>query len=172
MTEFFKDKFNKFYNESQAEMKKKNFQAWQTNMKAGGLTATTKADMDQMMSKFVCSMFGKEIFGTDSELSTSDKLQLIHSMMMIVFSHRYNKGDLFINEAIEAKAEINFGVVRDVMYKYSKKAQDRYFSFPVESFLFASFALSDEGHSFLQSKPDNADPEKLKRLKDDLAELK
>lgn len=59
------------------------------------------------------------------------------------------------------------------MYKYSKKAQDRYFSFPIESFLFGAFSLSDEGLRFLQEKPDNAnDPEKLKRLCADLAALK
>lgn len=48
-------------------------------------------------------------------------------MMMICFSHRYNKGDKFILEAeAEAKATgvnaIDFSIVRDVMYKYSKKA--------------------------------------------------
>lgn len=59
------------------------------------------------------------------------------------------------------------------MYKYSKKAQDRYFSYPIEAFLFAAFSLSDEGINFLQNKPDNqADPEKLRRLRADLAELK
>ena len=59
------------------------------------------------------------------------------------------------------------------MYKYSKKAQDRYFSFPIEAFLFAAFSLSDEGLMFLKSKPDNqGDDDKLQRLQDDLAELK
>lgn len=54
-------------------------------------------------------------------------------MMMICFSHRYNKGDKFIQEAeLEAKDNggvnsIDFSIIRDVMYKYSKKAQDRYF---------------------------------------------
>jgi hypothetical protein len=67
---------------------------------------------------------------------------------------------------------IDFTVIRDVMYKYSKKAQDRFFSVPIESFLFAAFALSDEGLNFLKSKPDNNDDEKLRRLKNDLGELK
>ena len=59
------------------------------------------------------------------------------------------------------------------MYKYSKKAQDKYFSFPIRAFFFAAFSLSDEGISFLQSKPDVAnDREKLVRLQSDLAELK
>ena len=99
--------------------------------------------------------------------------------MMICFSHRYNKGDRFIHEAEQEALEaggansIDFTIVRDVMYKYSKKAQDRYFQYPIEAFLFAAFALSDEGLNFLQNKPDNqADPEKLRRLKSDLAELK
>lgn len=104
-------------------------------------------------------------------------------MMQIVFSHRYNKGDKFISEALEVQndseddmqhgLDIDFTIVRDVMYKYSKKAQDRFFSYPIESFIFAAFALSDEGLNFLQNKPDNkADEEKLRRLQSDLAELK
>ena len=58
------------------------------------------------------------------------------------------------------------------MYKYSKKAQDRYFAHPIEAFFFAIFALSDEGLHFLQSKPGNDEAGKLKRLHSDLAVLK
>ena len=59
------------------------------------------------------------------------------------------------------------------MYKYSKKAQDRYFSYPIEAFWFAAFSLSDEGNTFLRSKPDNqGDEVKLLRLKNDLTDLK
>ena len=58
------------------------------------------------------------------------------------------------------------------MYHYSKKVQDRYFTYPVECFMFAAFALSDEGNNFLRNKPDNKDPEKLKRILKDLLELK
>lgn len=50
---------------------------------------------------------------------------MINTMMMVVFSHRYSKGDLFINEAMNAtlhEEQIDFSIVRDVMYKYSKKA--------------------------------------------------
>lgn len=98
-------------------------------------------------------------------------------MMMIVFSHRYSKGDVFILEAEKnapvGKAVIDFAIIRDVMYKYSKKAQDRYFSFPIEAFLFAAFSLSEEGLHFLKNKPDNqGDSDKLQRLLNDLVELK
>ena len=59
------------------------------------------------------------------------------------------------------------------MYKYSKKAQDRFFAHPIEAFFFAAFSLSDEGIHFLRSKPDNmGDASKLQRLQSDLGELK
>lgn len=48
-------------------------------------------------------------------------------MMMIVFSHRYSKGDKFILESeacssTQLTAPIDFTIIRDTMYKYSKKA--------------------------------------------------
>ena len=59
------------------------------------------------------------------------------------------------------------------MYKYSKKAEDRCFSYEMESFMFAAFSLSDEGVRFLKDKPDNyKDPEKLIRIQRDLIILK
>lgn len=61
MTEFFKDKFNKFYADKQMSLKKTNFAAWQKNMKDGGLTATTKADMNVMMRDFIDYILGKEV---------------------------------------------------------------------------------------------------------------
>jgi len=126
--------------------------------------------MDIMMKDFIDYILGKDIL---REIPAGMSQQMIHSMMMICFSHRYNKGDRFIQEQENEPHAIDFSIVRDVMYKYSKKAQDRYFSYPIEAFLFAAFALSDEGLNFLQNKPDNqVDPEKLRRLKSDLAELK
>ena len=126
--------------------------------------------MDEIVLRFVDYVFGADLLGN----LASDKNQIILSIMQIVFSHRYSKGDKFILEADqEDKSTIDFSIIRDVMYKYSKKAQDRYFSYPVEAFLFAAFSLSDEGLLFLKSKPDNqGDEDKLSRLHDDLAKLK
>ena len=86
--------------------------------------------------------------------------------IMILFSHRSTKNDPFMQEE-----PIDFEVVRDVMYKYSKKAQDKYFACPVESFMFAAFALSTEGQEYLRNKPD-MDSEKLPKILKDLAKLK
>lgn len=46
---------------------------------------------------------------------------MVHSMMAFTFAHRHEKDDLFI---LETKQDgiINFQLVRDVMYKYSKKS--------------------------------------------------
>lgn len=124
-------------------LKKEAPDQWKAKMKQGGLTAINKADMDALLVKFISSTFGPEVLNRSNE---EDRRHILNSMMMIVFSHRYSKGDLFIQEAeAEADCLVDFSVIRDVMYKYSKKAQDRYFSLPIESFFFAAFSLSDEG---------------------------
>ena len=64
-------------------------------------------------------------------------------LMVVVHSHRHNKDDTFISEMT-----IDFSLVRDTMYKYSKKAQEKFFSFPVFAFLFVWFASSNEGIEF------------------------
>lgn len=173
MTEFYKEKFNKFYSMQMATMKKDNLELWKTHQKQGGLASMSKLEMDQLVEKFISYTFGKDIL-KEHLIGKIEIRQLVNSMLMIVFSHRYSKGDKFI---IEAEAEpdtlVDFTVVRDVMYKYSKKAQDRFFALPIEAFLFSAFALSDEGMVFLMSKPDNiSDPTKLRRLQIDLADLK
>lgn len=88
-----------------------------------------------MVTEFSVKLFGKEIFS--DELIPEEKEQILHAIMMVIFSHRYNKEDRFILETNKALKEgktrnpIDFTIVRDVMYKYSKKAQDRYLSYPV-----------------------------------------
>lgn len=56
------------------------------------------------------------------------------------------------------------------MYHYSKKAQERFFTYPIESFFMAMFANSEDGKEFIRSKPDS--PEKTQRLFKDIEELK
>ena len=48
-------------------------------------------------------------------------------------------------------------VQRDVNYKYSKKAEDRFMSYFPETFLFAVFGLSAEGRAFIMDKDDMTD---------------
>ena len=63
--------------------------------------------------------------------------------MAVVHSHRHNKEDSFLSES-----PIDFTLVRDTMYKYSKKAQERFFQVPTLAFLFVWFSASQEGMDF------------------------
>lgn len=66
----------------------------------------------------------------------------------------------------------DFSIGRKCMYKFSKKATERYFSYAIESFLFLSFALSEEGLKFIEEKPDNSkDEKKLGKLEKFLGPL-
>lgn len=158
MTEFYKDRFNAFYTERLAQIKVADFESYQTLSKVGGLMYLTRVEMDELVTEFL-----KYTFGVDLGSIPDQSLQL-HSIM-ILFSHRYTKNDLFL-----LQEPIEFDIIRDVMYKYSKKAQDKYFAHPVECFMFAAFALSEEGQIYLRNKPDNVkDGEKLAKMLKDLA---
>lgn len=58
------------------------------------------------------------------------------------------------------------------MYKYSKKAQERFFSVPVFAYLFAWFAHSPEGIKFTQAKFEHKGDEYYNRMKIEIEELK
>ena len=47
----------------------------------------------------------------------AQKQEFINMLMAVVHSHRHNKEDLFLSES-----NVDFSIVRDTMYKYSKKA--------------------------------------------------
>ena len=85
-------------------------------------------------------------------------------MMIFVFAHRHSKGDRFIVETQDAMQgkdstdhHFDFTVVRNVMYLYSKKAQEHYLTYPIESFFLAHFAASKDGQNFIKSKPDTSE---------------
>ena len=54
-------------------------------------------------------------------------------------------------------------VQRDVSYKYSKKAEDRFLAYFFETYLFAVFGLSEEGREFITCRDDMND-EKLPKI--------
>lgn len=94
--------------------------------------------------------------------------------MAFVYAHRHNKDDVFILESRKDKY-IDFSIVRDVMYSYSKKAQDKFFSHAIESYFLAKFAISPEGQSFIHGKEASIQKEaneKIKKLLKDTDELK
>ena len=58
------------------------------------------------------------------------------------------------------------------MYKYSKKAQERFFSYPIFAFLFAWFAKSSEGLNFTYTKFGQKGAEYFQRMKNEIDDLK
>lgn len=58
----------------------------------------------------------------------------------MIYSHRHEKDDKFIQEIKKEGHSLDFDIIRDVMYKYSKKAQDSFLSDPIESFFLIKFA--------------------------------
>ncbi len=62
--------------------------------------------------------FAMEHFeGILKKMSSSFQQEFITMLMVVVHSHRHNKEEAFISEV-----NIDFSLVRDTMYKYSKKA--------------------------------------------------
>lgn len=59
----------------------------------------------------------------------------IELLKMVVLCHRINKDEPALKNLI-----FDFSLIRDPMYKYSKKAQDKFFNTPILSFLFVWFA--------------------------------
>ena len=68
------------------------------------------------------------------------------NVSIVVHSHRYNNSSLLelsmsSNDSRDQSfSEMDFSLVRDVMYKYSKKAQEKFFQVPELCFLYAWFA--------------------------------
>ena len=134
MTEFYKDKFNTFFKDRLAKMKIEQPAAWNQYMKNGAIKSLSKDKMYQIVQDFIDHLFGKDILTNNATLKVNQKKAIILRVMMILFSHRHTKNDTFIEEAQKEAEEsgcrelaIDFSVIRDVMYKYSKKAEEKYF---------------------------------------------
>lgn len=68
----------------------------------------------------------------------------LESLLLILMSHRYRKTD-------EMTASLDFKIVRDPMYNYCAKTQDKFFQQPILAFLFAHFC-SKGGEDFIGKK--------------------
>lgn len=87
-------------------------------------------------------------------------------LMVVVHSHRHNKEEAFL-----AEFNLDFTIVRDTMYKYSKKSQERFLSYPVFAFLLLWFASSPQGLEFLREKYSQKGMEYVQRMKEELGDL-
>lgn len=106
-------------------------------------------------------MFGPELLN-NNEITADSKSKIIQSMITFVYAHRHNKEDMFL---VETKKDryIDFTILRDCMYHYSRKAQERFFNHPIEAYFFARFALSPKGRNFIRAKQ-NMSAENIEKL--------
>ena len=103
------------------EFYKESFQARKLDYdKKDGIASISKQKMDLAIEQFIKETLGAKVLDNNN-FSSDQRSMIIDSMMAFVYSHRHNKDDKFIVETKQA-GFIDFSIVRDVMYKYSKKA--------------------------------------------------
>ena len=88
--------------------------------------------------------------------------------MGLVHSHRHNKKE----EQFIVEKPIDFDVIRDTMYKYSKKAQENFFNIPILCYFFIWFTQSPDCKAFIDEKFGEKGPEYIERMQEELEELK
>eukprot|EP00347_Sterkiella_histriomuscorum_P007809 403347478 len=156
-------KFDFFYKRTcfrlMAEFFKSLFQPFQKMW----IEQKKKSPMTQLLHSFAVQHFESTL----SKLPPGQQIEFIGMLMAVVHSHRHNKEDSFLSES-----SVDFSLMRDTMYKYSKKAQERFFSIPVFAYLFAWFASSPEGINFTQKKFLQKGQDYFVRMKKEIDELK
>ena len=86
---------------------------------------------------------------------------------MIVFCHRHSKCDSYLTSV-----PVEFSVVREPMYKYSRAAYDRFFEQPQLCFLFAFFARNEKAKAFAYEKfLENSDSRFAPRMVSEIDQL-
>lgn len=117
------------------------FEAWKSERK--------KTLVISCLTEFAAKYFP----GVFENLSDPLKTEFLELLKLLVFSHRHNKNDAFLQNPL-----VDFSVVREPMYKYSKTAQEKFFEYPTFAFLFVWFASSPDARIFSDSKfSDNSD---------------
>ena len=124
MTLFFKNAYKPF------------FEQWKAKKR-------TNKEVEHSLIEFTRQTFS----GLMETLTPKAQFEFIDLVKLLVFSHRHNKNDPYLKDSL-----IDFDVVRDPMYKYSKNSQDKFFNFPAYSFLFAYFTRLPEARDFCMQK--------------------
>jgi len=83
------------------------------------------------------------------KMTSNQLLEFTSCLLSIVLSHHFQKRDI---EGATRGTQIDFMLVRDTMYKYSKRAEERFFSNPCLAYFFIEFATSEQGKIYIQDK--------------------
>lgn len=95
--------------------------------------------------------FSENLFGINAHgaLSSELLLEFTSCVLSIVLSHHYQKRDI---KSMVNGTQVDFQLVRETMYKYSKKAEDRFFKNPCMAYLFIKFAQSPLAKTQIMNK--------------------
>ena len=97
-------------------------------------------------------IFGMEIFelGKLVELMTPEQMLEFASMILsIVLSHQWQKDE--IKKVIDG-TKVDFKLIRDPMYHYCKKSEEKFMQNPVAAFVMYKFSTTEKCINFLNSK--------------------
>ena len=89
------------------------------------------------------------LIGTEESMSEEDLYKYVSSILSIVLSHHYQKEDIL---AMLKDTPVDFSKVRDTMYKYSKKVEEKFFGEPCYAYFFIQFSASHWGKMYIQNK--------------------
>ncbi|TNV80726.1 hypothetical protein FGO68_gene16530 [Halteria grandinella] len=132
-------KFDFFYKRTcfrlMAEYYKQTFQPYQKLW----IEQRRKTDLKVLIQQYAEANFQQVL----NALKGSNQELFMGMLSMVVLSHRHNKEDTIAKK--DERLDLDFSLVRDTMYKYSKRVQERFFKVPCLSFLFLSFATSANG---------------------------
>ena len=93
-----------------------------------------KQDLFEQALYFSLKVFEIKTF---EHLNTDLMMEFVCCVLSVVLSHHFQKKDI---AAAVKNTRIDFTLVRETMYKYSKKAELRFFENPIMAYLFIKFA--------------------------------
>jgi len=105
-----------------------------------------KQDLFEQALFFCHTMFNIEQGHT---FSSAQLMEFTSCILSIVLSHHFQKKDI---KSMVKDTSVDFQLVRDTMYKYSKKAEERFFQNPCMAFFFIEFATSEQGKNYITNK--------------------
>ena len=73
------------------------------------------------------------LISTEEQMSQKDLYKYVSSILSIVLSHHYQKEDIL---TMLKDTPVDFSKVRDTMYKYSKKVEEKFFTEPCFAYFF------------------------------------
>ena len=143
MTLYFKTQYKPFYEQ------------WKNQRKTQSVLVSLK---DFVQSEFK---------GLLESLTQKAQFELVELIKLLVFAHRHNKNDEYLTDRI-----IDFTIVREPMYKYSRSAQDKFFDHATFAFLFAWFEANPQARQFTSEKlAENNNPGRSERMTEEISQL-